>query len=168
MDDLIRIFEDVRDIRYHIPLTPYQKDNTCSGKSEMLAAKFKILGYKARYRVCMFLWKDLDLPKNVEKFPHDERCTHVYVEIYLKNKWRTVDPTWDSGLGSIFHINTWDGKGDTGIAVKPIRTFSPKKSTELLDSQKSKEFIEKDLKENGAFYKAFNLWISKSRNNRTS
>ncbi|HRY36545.1 MAG TPA: hypothetical protein P5230_01525 [Candidatus Magasanikbacteria bacterium] len=160
--DLISIFESIRDMPYRIPLKWGEEDNCCSGKHEKLFNLLKNNGYKVRYRVCVFLWSDLKLPLELEKIPHDEDCTHTYLEIKINNEWKILDATWDGGLKEIFHINKWDGKSDTEIAVKPTKIFNPQKSLEIVNNQ-NEEIINKDLKINGEFYKGFNDWLDKIR-----
>jgi hypothetical protein len=160
--DLIKIFNNVRDIPYRIPLNYEEEDNCCSGKSEKLLKMFSENGIKARYRVCIFLWQDLNLPADLIKIPHDLDCTHSFVEVFLNGSWKKIDATWDISLSEIFHINIWDGKSSTKIGVKPIKTFTPKKSMSIMSNQ-SKEVIENDLSRNREFYKAFNDWLEKIR-----
>ena len=160
--DLISAFNSVRDIPYRIPLKWRQKDDCCSGKHKKLFNLFTRMGYPVRYRVCVFLWSNLNLPSELKKIPHDDDCTHVYLEINIKGKWKILDATWDKGLKNIFHVNEWDGKSDTEIAVKPIKIFTPQKSLKIASNQ-NKETIDNDLKINGDFYKSFNEWLEKMR-----
>ncbi len=160
--DLAKIFEKVRDIPYSIPLGYGKNDNCCSGKSDKL---FKLLtksGYIMRYRVCVFLWNSLLLPKKVMGVPHDPDCTHTYLEIKLNGKWKIVDATWDNGLKKIFPINHWDSKSNTGIAVTPIKIFTPKKNLRIVKNQ-NKKVIEDDLSRNREFYTALNEWLTEVR-----
>lgn len=159
---LVSAFKSVRDIPYKIPLNYEEEDNCCSGKSSKLFDILKINGYKVRYRVCVFLWDDIPLPEDVKKVPHDKDCTHTYVEIFLEGRWKVVDPTWDNGLKNIFHINEWDGKSDTEIAVIPIKIFTPLKSLSIVSDQ-TKEVIDDDLNRNREFYKALNEWLNRIR-----
>ena len=56
----------------------------------------------------------------------------------------------------------WDGKSDTKIEIKPIKIFTPEKSSEIVKNQ-NKDVITRDLKINGKFYQAFNEWLDKNR-----
>ncbi len=73
-----------------------------------------------------------------------------------------MDVTWDMDLKGIFHINKWDGKSNTEIAVKPTKIFTPQKSLEIVNNQ-DEELINKDLEINREFYKGFNEWLDKNR-----
>lgn len=94
----------------------------------------------------------------MNKIPHDNDCTHTYLEIKIDGDWKTLDATWDSDLKGIFYINQWDGKSNTEIALKPVKIFSPQKSLEIVNNQ-SEEVIQKDLQINKEFYKAVNDWL---------
>ena len=106
----------------------------------------------------------MNLPSALARIPHEDVCTHVYLEVLTRKKWVIVDSTWDKGLSKVFKINNWDGKSDTSIAVRPSRVYSPSKSKELIEKE-SKEDIKLDLKKNGKFYSALNDSLSKIRKN---
>jgi len=161
--DLITEFKKVRDIPYRIPLTLEERDDCCSGKAERLYKIFKQEGYKVRYRVCTFRWSDLNLPEEVAVIPHEDECTHTYLEIELSNDWKVIDATWDKDLKKIFHINEWDGKSDTEIAVPSIECLSPEESESYLKVIAVPEAITEDLKKNREFYQSFNDWLEGGR-----
>lgn len=160
--DIVSLFNSVRDVPYRIPLKWGEKDNCCSGKSERLYKLLEKRGFEVRYRVCVFLWSSLGISSELKKMSHEDDCTHTYLEIKINSKWKILDATWDSGLKNLFHINQWDGKSDTKIAVKPIKIFTPEKSLEIVKNQ-NREVITKDIKINGKFYKAFNDWLERNR-----
>ena len=81
--NIIKEFEKVRDIPYRIPLFPEEPDECCTGKAEMLFKVFKKGGYEARYRLCTFRWNSLNLPKEIQKVPHDDNSSHTYLEIKM-------------------------------------------------------------------------------------
>ena len=66
-------------------------------------------------------------------------------------------------LGSVLCVNHWDGESDTEIAVKPIKTFTPKKSTPIVNEYSAEKEVKADLRKNGRFYRAFNEWIDRVR-----
>ena len=160
--NVISLFNSIRDIPYRIPLTWEDVDNCCSGKSEKLYNALKKQHVQVRYRVCVFLWSNLHLPKKIEKITHEDDCTHTFLEVKVGKYWKTLDPTWDKKLKNIFQINEWNGKSSTKIAVKPIKIFTPQKSLRIVQNQ-TKEVINRDLKRNGKFYKALNDWLESKR-----
>jgi hypothetical protein len=158
----INYFYFIRDIPYKIPLSTKEIDCCCSGKHEALFVLLKSLGLQVRYRVCLFLWSNLNLSPKLKKIPHENDCTHTYLEIKIKRGWKVLDATWDIGLRRILPVNEWDGKLDTKIAVQPIKIFSLEKSKKIIEDQ-SERLFRKDLKINGKFYKAFNAWLERAR-----
>ena len=161
------IFKKIRDIPYQIPLKTKEPDYCCSGKHIALKKSLEKLGYQVRYRVCSFRWSDLHLPEKLTGIPHENNSTHVYLEVYIDNKWKIVDATWDKGLSSFFQINEWDGKTDTRIAIPVLGSFSAKKSNEVMLSENEKT-VEADLKTNGSFYRELNKFLKSIRDSSAS
>ncbi len=159
---LLDSFQSIRDIPYKIPLTPNKEDTCCNGKHKKLKDLLIKQGFKVRYRVGSFLWSSLNLPSEVSNVPHDDLSSHVWLEVLIDGEWITIDATWDVGLKNIFHINEWDGKSNTEIAVKILEIFSPEKSAEIMDGENDDGLLS-DLKINGKFYKAFNDWLERKR-----
>jgi len=160
--DIISDFQYVRDIPYRLPLGLSEEDFSCSAKHKILKERLAKKGHEARYRVCSFLWSSLGLPKEISSIPHDDYSTHLFLEVLIDEKWLTVDATWDIGLRNIFHINEWDGKSNTEIAVIAIKIFTPQESAEIMDGADEAEEI-KELEANGEFYRAFNGWLEGNR-----
>lgn len=162
MKKTIKIFQQIRDVHYRIPLSESEPNNCCSGKALRLKEELEKAGYSARYRVCDFKWSDLSLPEEILLVPHNDLTQHVYLEVQKEGEWLDVDPTWDSGLHKILPISEWDGKSSTAIAVKPIKLYSHKKSMEIMEQPDPEE--EKEvLKKNVDFYEAFNDWLERER-----
>lgn len=159
---LIADFKTVRDIPYRIPLTLDEKDNCCSGKHKLLKDLLIKQGLGVRYRICSFRWSSINLPEKVSGISHNDLCTHLYLEVLIDGQWIVVDATWDSSIRKILHVNEWDGKSDTEIAVQPIEIFSPKKSADIMNNENNDEILS-DLRINGEFYRAFNDWLEENR-----
>ena len=161
--NIVEEFKKIRDIPYRIPLALGEQDDCCSGKSEKLLKVFQDNGYQARYRVCSFRWSDIRLPEDIAKVPHEDDCTHTYLEVLIGDTWKIVDPTWDKGLQKILPVNEWDGKSNTQIAVPVQEIFSAERSRELEEYYESRGGMAEDLRKNGAFYKVFNEWLDRVR-----
>jgi len=157
-------FESIRDIPYEIPLTPDAPDRCCSGKAKLLLSLFDDVGYEARVRMCEFRWSDVSLPVSVSEIPHDDLCSHVFVEVRIDGDWKVVDPTWDRGLSSVFPTVTWDGLSSTRVAVPATTFLSAEESQKRFDAEMSEEVITADLVKNGDFYRVLNAWLAEVRN----
>ncbi len=160
--DIIEAFKIVRDMPYRIPLALGEKDISCSGKHKILKDLFIEQGFEVRYRVCSFLWSSIDLSSEVLSVPHDDLSSHVWLEVSIDGEWVIVDATWDMGIKNIFHVNEWDGKSNTEMAVKPLEIFTLQKSADIMNNENDEDILN-DLKINGEFYKAFNNWLAEQR-----
>jgi len=162
--DIVSEFKQVRDIPYRIPLTPGERDDCCSGKAERLLYVFTQAGYAARYRVCTFRWSDLDMPSELLQVPHEDDCTHVYLEVEIvPGEWKVVDATWDKGVNAILPVNEWDGTSNTMVAVPVRECFSLEQSLAYMRQSATSEALLVDLAQNGQFYQAFNNWLEEQR-----
>jgi hypothetical protein len=120
-------------------------------------------GYKVRYRACTFSWRSHQkLPRSLAESAQEDECVHTYLEILLGGKWLALDATWDPGQ-RLFRANEWDGTGPTRLAVIPVRILSPSESLGFVRKEGRKAYVERDLRENGRFYSAFNDYVGKNR-----
>lgn len=167
---LIKTFEEIRDLPYRIPLTKTEiktKDYSCVGKSKMLYQILKS-DYPVRYRFSEFKWKkNANLPHDIlKKFKGEDTDYHCYIEIYLNNKWITLDPSLDKKLGKLIPINYWDGKTNTSINFNYDRIIPP--STKESDKLEKEAFNADErileIKKNYIFFKEFNQLFEKIRN----
>lgn len=163
--NIVEEFKKVRDIPYRIPLSIEERDECCTGKAKMLFDIYKANGLNVRYRLCTFKWSGIDLPEELKNILYDDDSSHTYLEVEINDQWKIVDATWDKKLNGLFPVNEWDGKSDTRIAVPCVEILSPERSLSYLDHISIPEAIISDLKINGDFYKAFNEWLEKYREN---
>lgn len=161
----IKIFNEIRDIPFRIPMSATESLFDCAGKSILLRKKLEDLGIKARLAVCFFYWNDLNLPKDIKEIPHDRDCTHTFVEAFINEKWVKLDPSWDSALSKIFDIANFDGENSTDLAVRAIGFFDPEISALMIKKQTENylEFVASDLARNEQFYEAVNNYLEAVR-----
>lgn len=160
--DRVRLFNEIRDTPYRIPLAATEIDQCCTGKHKRLKAQLEETGLSVRWRVCTFKWSDIPLPTEVSEIAHADNSTHAYLEVERDGVWKKVDATWDSRLSSILPVTEWDGDSDTALAVPSLETYSPEESAQII-SDESSEIIERDLKINKEFYSSFNQWLEQAR-----
>lgn len=164
--DIVEEFKQVRDIPYRIPLSPEERDDSCSGKSRRLFQVFSEGGCSVRYRVCTFRWSDVSLPSEIAAVRHENESTHAYLELKVGNDWKIVDPTWDKGLSDLFAVNDWNGESDMVVAVPVEKCFSPEESQRIMAESTVPDAQIKDLAVNGDFYRSFNVWLEEKRKHR--
>jgi hypothetical protein len=154
-------FESIRDLAYKIPLTLEDTAVDCDKKHKLLAEALIKENYEVRFRVCVFLWSQQNLPQEILAIPHEDRCEHVYLEIFRNNTWNVLDITWDKGLKNHFAICAWDAT-DNAIAVEPLKIYPPEYNQPLTHNETEDSFQE-DIKISGTFYEALNDWLEKER-----
>ncbi|MCK4553497.1 hypothetical protein KAU19_00855 [Candidatus Parcubacteria bacterium] len=160
--DITTIFNSIRDIPYKIPLSLDDKAIDCDKKHKKLFDLLTKQGLKVRFRICVFLWSELNIPAKILKIPHIDKCEHLYLEIFIDGQWVALDATWDIGLKNIFQVNKWDGKSNTALAVNPIEIYSPQENKSLSHNKTKESFLE-DIKTSGSFYEAVNEWLEENR-----
>lgn len=157
-------FEHEQTIPYRIPLSVDETDNCCAGKHIRLKKNFEELGIPTRYRICWFRWSDTPIPSTLRTLPHEDDCTHLYLEILIDDHWLPVDATWDPGLAPLLPISLWSTPfNGTTVAVPSYKTLSPEDSEADMRAF-NVEVVEQDLKKNGIFFKALNDWLVDVRN----
>jgi hypothetical protein len=167
IDNLIEIFNKVRDIPYRIPIALDEIEGkyggSCLYKVELLKNLLEEKGLKCRYRICSFFWSELSIPEAVIQVEHNDNAEHVWLEVLIQNKWVILDPSWDIGLAKIFQINIWDGISDAKPAVKSIEIFDIDTSAAMMQFDDYEGELVKDLAINGEFYKELNNYFETIR-----
>lgn len=156
--DLISIFNSVRDIPFKLPESLEEENNTCWGKHRKLFLLLNQAGQKVRFRVCEFNWKEQKLPEEITNLPHKEQEYHLFLELNVNDKWLVIDCTMDSKLPK---FNTWDGKSDCNLGVKPTKIFTPLESS-FLEKQEPFKFPE-IFRQNKEFFKQLNKFYDSLR-----
>lgn len=151
--ELVAVFEQVRDLPYHLPLHADESANDAATKHVLLAEKFQKLGAECRLRHGIFSWDDLPLPPSVWSLPHDELATHTFLEIKINGTWCPVDATWDTDLAPLFKANMWDGESSTRLAVSTREVFSPDSPAPAAP----------DMAHHSAFYSELDRWLDSIR-----
>lgn len=168
LDARILFFRIVRDIPYRIALAEGEQDYCCATKPMILDRLLSTLGLRCRHILCSFRWEDLNLPRHLVTLTHDEIDTHEYLEVLVPETqaWLKVDPNWDIWIRSpSIPIAQWDGLHDTILAVKPLETYSPEKSANLIaeEDQADPEARSAYLKKNAKFFRELNRWLQSQR-----
>lgn len=165
--DVKKVFYQVRDIPYRTPLsldeTEGEHGGSCLYKVELLKKLLEAEGLECRYRIGTFLWSQLNLPDEIIKAEHNDNGEHVWLEVWINNKWIILDPSWDIGLAKVFSINSWDGISDTELSVKLIEILDVSASADIMNFDNYEEAFLEDLAINGEFYKALNKYFDKIR-----
>ncbi|MGV8171246.1 MAG: hypothetical protein ACP5OA_00960 [Candidatus Woesearchaeota archaeon] len=159
--NLMKIYEEFRDIPLRAPESINNVDNRCWGKHRRLYAKFQKKGFKSRFRVCTFLWSEQKIPENIIDLAPSDGDQHLFLEILINNKWLIVDCSNDSRLPE---YNIWDGKSDCQIAVKHKKILSVEESKKV--EEKEKKYYDTELLKYLRFYKGLNKFLEDIRKDK--
>lgn len=154
---LINLFNYVRDFPYKVlpfkniyDLLLYSAGD-CRHKHFLLKTLLENYDIKSRLIFVLFDWKDLPLPKHILNIlANDTIWCHTALEVYVDNKWLTIDATWDNKLHSAnFPVNlNWNAKNNTKLVTeKPLKISHKKILVEHLTSQKNMDLFAKELNE---------------------
>lgn len=159
--DIRSEFESIRDIPYKIPLTLKDKSIDCDKKHKLLADMLTKENYQVRFRVCAFMWNQQALPQEVLAIPHEDKCEHLYLEVFREYSWQVLDITWDERLQNVFPICEWDAANNP-VAIIPTEIYPQEYDRPLIHNETEETFLE-DINTSGVFYKAFNEWLEQQR-----
>jgi len=155
---LIKIFKEIRDIPLRAPESVNNVDNRCWGKHRKLYKKIQKKGFRARFRVCTFLWSEQNIPKDVSSLAPTDEDKHLFLEVLINNKWLIVDCSNDSRLPE---YTEWDGKSDCQIGVKYRKILSVEDSKKV--EEKEKKDYDSVLPIYIGFHKELNKFLEKIR-----
>jgi hypothetical protein len=177
----ISVFNRIRDIPYAI--IPQMRNSldgprmllkemrgSCSPKHFLLGRMFQMLDLKVRYVTYPFLYSELgtgypkELADLAARMPIEY---HLACKCFIDGRWVLVDATWDPPLGKAgFPINeTWDGKSDTLLAVKPMDVIEHNnaKGRDALVSDKKSTWRENEKALELEFIQKLNEWLEAVR-----
>jgi hypothetical protein len=135
-DARISIFSQIRDIPYAVVpeinnptggpeglLT--RMKGSCLPKHFLLGRMFEMLRIPTQFLTYPFSWniKSVAYPPELRKLAEAVPIRHhLTCKARIQEQWVVVDATWDRPLARVgFPVNdSWDGKGDTGLAVEPL------------------------------------------------
>lgn len=127
MNKIIEKFEEIRDLPYEIGPLHEGKDlvkygrGGCGPKNRYLAKYFHDLGYKVKVCTTPYKWADVEsLPNELRNHSKAQKTgNHVYLKVFIDDKWTLVDASWDKVLSKVFPVNLdWDGRSDQIQATK--------------------------------------------------
>lgn len=156
MKNIVKIFNEVRDLPYHCPESLEDKDYRCWGKNRILFKALREAGIETRYRVCDFVWQEQRLPPEISKLAPFSVDKHLFLEARIDNNWVVLDSSNDSGFPS---YNKWDGKSNCEIAVRSSRIYDPEESIDL--ERKERETFSRDFEKYKDFYVSLNKFFGK-------
>lgn len=139
--------------------TPEAPCNNCFYKGRELIQRLAILGYAVRGRVGETTWHAGNIPKYIsDLLPKDMLVTHFYPEIFLDNKWRIIDPSFQPSLEKYdLTIGSWEN-GKSCFPLQKIYTQEESIAYQKMwfNPEYQKEFFERG----GKCWTALNTWFN--------
>ena len=185
-DARISVFNHVRDIPYAVvPEINNPVDGpegllktmkgSCGPKHFLLARMFEKLQIPTQYLTYPFSWNSKAVAYSPELRMLAEVIPvtyHLACKARIQNRWVIVDATWDRPLARVgFPVNeSWDGAGDTKLAVEPLDDLVQKNAqerTRFAQAHKSSWTVD-DHARADRFTTALNRWLEDARRNSSS
>lgn len=170
-DELIKEIEKIRDLPYEIGVLYEGEDlirygrGGCGPKHRYLADYLSRHGYKVKVCVGEYQWRDLQqLPPELKGHPKAAKTGHhTFLQIFIHNKWVTIDVSCDKGLYPKFLVNlNWDRESDQQVAI-PIRNQRCFDKLKTYLSWRRKNITNKITQEDRDFSQKFNQWLESVR-----
>ena len=159
-----KIYEDIRSVPYLVNTAPKQEFPNCYYKGMKLMTAYSRMGIPVRAKTAIFDWKKSPIPSHILALLSDDfEHTHFYVEAFINNEWRTLDPSIDP-LSEKLGFNMVDFEGDDNTCFHLTKIFSDEEQLEHFStiSEEDDDF-EEYFKKMTPFLKAFNEWIEAER-----
>ncbi len=153
------IFLEIQARPYSLSLKEGEPCNNCYFKGIELLQKLGILGYTVRGRGAETYWDEKVFSKKITSLlPDDFLITHFYVEIYLDNEWRILDPSFQPSLEKYgLVIGSWEN----GKNCFPLTKIYSQEEFLAYQKEWFNEVYQKDFFERGKpCWEALNKWFS--------
>ncbi len=149
----ITIFEEIQARPYSLSLKSGNPCNNCYYKGVELLQKLGEIGYTVRGRGGVTYWDEAIFGKEIlSLFPDDLMTTHFYTEIFLNDKWRIIDPSFQPSLEQYgLTIGSWEN----GKSCFPLtKIFTQEELHEYL-----KDWLDTDY-QNDFFERGRPAWVA--------
>ncbi len=150
------IFEEIRDRPYRGTTYP-EKSQNCYFKGTELLSRLTTLGFAMRARIGEMQWEDAPVPTEIVKLlPKDSISTHFYPEIFIDEKWRILDPSWNKSFAQKYNLPYSKFGEDNESCFKITKLYD-----ETEQAQYIKDWTEKESNDssNDLFITAMNNWL---------
>lgn len=154
----IKIFEEIQERPYGLSLEPEESCNNCYFKGVELLQRLGELGYTVRGRGGATYWDENVFGKEiVDLIPNDFMITHFYMEIYLDDKWRIIDPSFQPSLAQYgLTIGSWEN----GQSCFPLtKAFTQEEFHNYLEEWRDQDYQKDFFKRGRPAWEAINKWF---------
>ena len=174
MPRFICAFQKIRDIPYgstgerEPEIIVNNNLGSCSGKHILLNHLFIKLGLQSKIMTCLHHFDQAlptgnKYPRRLQEIIRDHRVIdfHHFIKLKVDQEWFNVDATWDSPLNAYgFPVNLdWQGKGQTTIAVQPIKFYPETDNIIALKEKLISELPPKERSIRAEFLELLTKWF---------
>lgn len=154
----ISVFKEIQARPYRTSLSPNEPADNCYFKGIELLQKLGTLGYTVRGRVADTYWDENIFPKEIiDLEPQGFPDTHFFVEIFLGDQWRVIDPSFQPSLEQYgLTIGSWEN----GKSCFPLtKIYTQEESITYQKKWFSESFQRKIYEMRRPFWVALNQWF---------
>lgn len=155
----IEIFKEIQARPYDLSLEAGESCNNCYFKGIELLQKLGELGYAVRGRGGVTYWDENIFGKEItDLIPTDFMITHFFMEIYLDNEWRILDPSYQTTLEK-YGLTT--GSWQNGKSCFPLtKIFTQEEFHDYLKIWRNQEYQNDFFKRGRPAWEALNVWFA--------
>jgi hypothetical protein len=153
------LFKEIQSRPYSLSLSADEASNNCFFKGSELLQQLGIMGYTVRGRVAETYWDPKIFGKEITSLlPENMLVTHFYTEIFLDDKWRILDPSFQPSLASKgLTIGSWEN----GLSCFPIaKLYTQEESLAYQAQWFEQEYQDKFFLDGNDCWKALKKWFS--------
>jgi len=157
----IAIFEEIQGRPYDLSLNAGDSCNNCYFKGIELLKKLGELGelgYAVRGRGGETFWDEKIFGADITNLiPDDFLITHFFVEIFLNNEWRIIDPSYQPSLAQYgLTIGSWEN----GASCFPLtKIYSQEDFLAYQDEWYDKKYQNDFFERGRPAWEALNVWF---------
>lgn len=155
----IKIFQAIQARPYNLSLEPGSPCNNCYFKGIELLKRLGEIGYSVRGRGGATYWdKAIFGDEIISLIPDDFLITHFFIEIFLEEEWRILDPSFQTSLGEYgLPIGSWDN----GLSCFPLTKIYSQEEFISYQEEWYAENYQSDFFDRGKpAWQALNQWFA--------
>ena len=158
----MKFFDEIRDKPYRISVSINERADNCYFKSIDLSEKLIPLGYTIRSKLGEMDWHSFPMPENIKTLiPKNVIQRHFYLEIFIDNEWRILDPSLPKSLATNLNLPYSKFGKNNKSCFEMTRIYSPQEQSDyMIDALNNPQVWNEYFEKSQNFLKALNLWLT--------
>ena len=161
----ISVFNEIQSRPFRVSHNPDKVSQNCLVKGLDLIKSLGLMGYTVRGRIGESYWDPAIYPKEIlHLLPNSILTTHFYVEIFLNDKWRKLDTSFQPTLGKCgLPIGSWEND----IVCFPItKLYTQEESLAYQAKWTDKAYLKNFFDQGKDFWIALDKWFENKAEER--